>query len=149
MVIVVDDLEVPSLPPMAAGCAASPRQPCARKSRRCNNGRRALRLSRENGARFELKDANRDGQIDSGGVEQQSAFADRGAPRGPAAILSSALTPRAIAAARTKWAVDVAEAKTPPCSSPMAVSSADPQVRWTRCRASDRAKASMSRRPVR
>ncbi len=80
----------------------------ARKSWRCDNG---ITIVAENGARFELKDANRDGHIDS--VELSSKALLIEVPKKPGGNPFKVLTPQAIAAVRgTKWAVDVAEAKT-------------------------------------
>ncbi|MDE5440796.1 hypothetical protein GWG65_04870 [Bradyrhizobium sp. CSA207] len=75
---------------------------------RCDNG---ITIVAENGARFELKDANRDGHIDS--VELSSKALLIEVPKKPGGHPFKVLTPQAIAAVRgTRWAVDVADAKT-------------------------------------
>jgi hypothetical protein len=72
---------------------------------RCDNG---ITIIAENGARFELMDANRDGRIDS--VELSSKALLIEVPKKPGGNPLKVLTPQAIAAVRgTKWAVDAAE----------------------------------------
>ncbi|WP_061023103.1 FecR domain-containing protein [Bradyrhizobium sp. CCH5-F6] len=90
-----------------AGCTASP-SAAGTQVWRCGNG---ITIVSENGARFELKDANRDGHIDS--VELSSKALLIEVPKKPGGSPFKVLTPQAIAAVRgTKWAVDVADAKT-------------------------------------
>lgn len=90
-----------------SGCTPSPSAAGA-QTWRCDNG---ITIVAENGARFELKDANRDGHIDS--VELSSKALLIEVPKKPGGNPFKVLTPQAIAAVRgTKWAVDVAEAKT-------------------------------------
>ncbi|MCK1722928.1 FecR domain-containing protein [Bradyrhizobium sp. 141] len=90
-----------------AGCAASI-SAASTQTWRCDNG---ITIVAENGARFELKDANRDGHIDS--VELSSKALLIEVPKKPGGTPFKVLTPQAIAAVRgTRWAVDVAEAKT-------------------------------------
>ncbi|MCK1541587.1 FecR domain-containing protein [Bradyrhizobium sp. 147] len=90
-----------------AGCTASP-SAAGTQVWRCDNG---ITIVAENGARFELKDANRDGHIDS--VELSSKALLIEVPKKPGGNPFKVLTPQAIAAVRgTKWAVDVADAKT-------------------------------------
>lgn len=90
-----------------AGCMASP-SAAGTQTWRCDNG---ITIVAESGARFELNDANRDGHIDS--VELSSKALLIEVPRKPGGNPFKVLTPQAIAAVRgTKWAVDVAEAKT-------------------------------------
>lgn len=94
-------------PAANAGCMASA-SAAATQIWRCDNG---ITIVAENGARFELKDANRDGHIDS--VELSSKALLIEVPKRPGGNPFKVLTPQAIAAVRgTKWAVDVAEAKT-------------------------------------
>lgn len=94
-------------PAANAGCTASA-SAAATQIWRCDNG---ITIVAENGARFELKDANRDGHIDS--VELSSKALLIEVPKKPGGNPFKVLTPQAIAAVRgTKWAVDVAEAKT-------------------------------------
>lgn len=90
-----------------AGCTASP-SAAGTQVWRCGN---SITIVSENGARFELKDANRDGHIDS--VELSSRALLIEVPKKPGGSPFKVLTPQAIAAVRgTKWAVDVADAKT-------------------------------------
>ena len=65
----------------------------------------------ESGAKFELKDRNRDGQIDSVELSNKALLLE--VPKKQGRTRFDVVTPQAIAAVRgTKWAVDVAEAKT-------------------------------------
>lgn len=90
-----------------AGCTASP-SAAGTQTWRCANG---ITIVAESGARFELKDANRDGHIDSVELSSKALLVE--APKRPGGNPFKVLTPRAIAAVRgTKWAVDVADAKT-------------------------------------
>jgi ferric-dicitrate binding protein FerR (iron transport regulator) len=75
---------------------------------RCDNG---ITIVAENGARFELKDANRDGHIDSIELSSKALLVE--VPKKPGGNPFKVLTPQAIAAVRgTRWAVDVADTKT-------------------------------------
>ena len=90
-----------------AGCTASP-STAGTQIWRCDNG---ITIVAENGARFELKDANRDGHIDSVELSSRALLVE--VPKKPGGNPFKVLTPQAIAAVRgTRWAVDVAEAKT-------------------------------------
>ncbi|WP_426407914.1 FecR domain-containing protein [Bradyrhizobium ganzhouense] len=90
-----------------AGCTASP-SAAGTQTWRCDNG---ITIVAETGARFELNDANRDGHIDSVELSGKALLIE--VPRKPGGNPFKVLTPQAIAAVRgTKWAVDVAEAKT-------------------------------------
>lgn len=94
-------------PAANAGCTASP-SAAGTQTWRCDNG---ITIVAENGAKFELKDANRDGHIDS--VELSSKALLLEVPKKPRGNPFKVLTPQAIAAVRgTKWAVDVADGKT-------------------------------------
>jgi ferric-dicitrate binding protein FerR (iron transport regulator) len=94
-------------PAANAGCTASP-SAAGTKTWRCDNG---ITIVAESGARFELKDANRDGHIDSVELSSKALLVE--VPKKPGGNPFKVLTPQAIAAVRgTKWAVDVAEAKT-------------------------------------
>jgi len=94
-------------PFLNAGCTASP-SAAGTQTWRCDNG---ITIVAENGARFELKDANRDGHIDSVELSSKALLVE--VPRKPGGNPFKVLTPQAIAAVRgTKWAVDVADAKT-------------------------------------
>jgi len=90
-----------------AGCTPSAAG-AGTRSWRCDNG---ITIVAENGARFELKDANRDGHIDA--VELSSKALLIEVPKKSGGNRFRVLTPQAIAAVRgTRWAVDVAETKT-------------------------------------
>jgi ferric-dicitrate binding protein FerR (iron transport regulator) len=89
------------------GCTASP-SANATQTLRCDGG---ITIVAENGAKFELKDANRDGHIDS--VELSNKALLIAVPKKKGGNPFKVLTPQAIAAVRgTKWAVDVADGKT-------------------------------------
>ncbi|SPP94501.1 FecR domain-containing protein [Bradyrhizobium vignae] len=90
-----------------AGCTASP-SAAGTQTWRCDNG---ITIVAESGAKFELKDANRDGHIDSVALSNKALLIE--VPKKPRRNPFKVLTPQAIAAVRgTKWAVDVADAKT-------------------------------------
>lgn len=94
-------------PAANAGCTASP-SAAGTQVWRCDNG---ITIVAENDARFELKDANRDGHIDSVALSSKALLVE--VPRKPRRTPFKVLTPQAIAAVRgTKWAVDASEAKT-------------------------------------
>ena len=94
-------------PAANAGCTASP-SAAGTQVWRCDNG---ITIVAENGARFELKDANRDGHIDSVELSSRALLVE--VPKKPGGNPFKVLTPQAIAAVRgTRWAVDVADAKT-------------------------------------
>jgi hypothetical protein len=98
---------VTAQPAASAGCTASP-SAAGTQVWRCDNG---IMIVAENGARFELKDANRDGHIDSVELSSKALLVE--VPKKPGGNPFKVLTPQAIAAVRgTKWAVDAAEAKT-------------------------------------
>jgi hypothetical protein len=74
----------------------------------CDNG---ITIVAENGAKFELKDRNRDGHVDSVELSSKALLVDVPKKRGGNRF--DVVTPQAIAAVRgTKWAVDAAEGKT-------------------------------------
>jgi ferric-dicitrate binding protein FerR (iron transport regulator) len=94
-------------PATNAGCTSSA-SAAGTQTWRCDNG---ITIVAENGARFELKDANRDGHIDSIELSSKALLVE--VPKKPGGNPFRVLTPQAIAAVRgTKWAVDVADAKT-------------------------------------
>lgn len=94
-------------PAAIAGCTASP-SAALTQTWRCDNG---ITIVAESGARFELKDANRDGHIDSVELSSKALLVE--VPKKPGGNPFKVLTPQAIAAVRgTKWAVDVGDAKT-------------------------------------
>lgn len=93
--------------PANMGCTSSP-SAAGTQTWRCDNG---ITIVAENGARFELKDANRDGHIDSVELSGKALLVE--VPRKRGGNPFKVLTPQAIAAVRgTKWAVDAADAKT-------------------------------------
>ncbi|MCP3477421.1 FecR domain-containing protein [Bradyrhizobium sp. CCGUVB1N3] len=90
--------------PAIAGCTSSP-SAAGTQMWRCDNG---ITIVAENGARFELKDANRDGHIDSVELSSKALLVE--VPKKPGGNPFKVLTPQAIAAVRgTKWAVDAAD----------------------------------------
>ncbi|MGT2434611.1 FecR domain-containing protein [Bradyrhizobium betae] len=94
-------------PATKAGCTASPTA-AGTQTWRCDNG---ITIVAESGARFELKDANRDGHIDSVELSSKALLVE--VRKKPGGNPFKVLTPQAIAAVRgTRWAVDVADAKT-------------------------------------
>src|SRR5215831_20219771 len=94
-------------PATNVGCTSSP-SAAGTQIWRCDNG---ITIVAENGARFELKDANRDGHIDSVELSSKALLVE--VRKKPGGNPFKVLTPQAIAAVRgTKWAVDVADAKT-------------------------------------
>ena len=71
----------------------------------------AITIVSESGAKFELRDRNRDGQVDS--VELSSKALLLEVPKKPGRSRFEVVTPQAIAAVRgTKWAVDAEGGKT-------------------------------------
>ena len=73
--------------------------------------RPAITIVAENGAKFELRDRNRDGQVDSVELSNKALLLE--VPKKPRRIRFEVLTPQAIAAVRgTKWAVDAEGGKT-------------------------------------
>jgi ferric-dicitrate binding protein FerR (iron transport regulator) len=93
--------------PAGPPCTSTP-SAAGTQTLRCDNG---VTIIAESGARFELKDVNRDGHIDS--VELSSKALLIEVPRRPRGNPFRVLTPQAIAAVRgTRWAVDAADGKT-------------------------------------
>ena len=93
--------------PANIGCTSSP-SAGSTQTLRCDNG---ITIVAESGARFEVRDANRDGHIDS--VELSSKALLIEVPKKPGGNPFKVLTPQAIAAVRgTKWAVDAVDGKT-------------------------------------
>ncbi|MGV7212143.1 FecR domain-containing protein [Bradyrhizobium sp. UFLA05-112] len=90
--------------PAGAGCTSTP-SAAGTQTWRCDNG---ITIVAENGARFELKDANRDGHIDSVELSSKALLVE--VPKKPGGNPFKVLTPQAIAAVRgTRWAVDAAD----------------------------------------
>ena len=90
------------------GCTSSPSAQ-GTQTLRCPT---AITIVAENGAKFELRDRNRDGQVDS--VELSSKALLLEVPKKPSGRNRfDVTTPQAIAAVRgTKWTVDAADGKT-------------------------------------
>ena len=71
----------------------------------------AITIVSENGAKFELRDRNRDGQVDSVELSNKALLLE--VPRKAGRARFEVVTPQAIAAVRgTKWAVDAEGGKT-------------------------------------
>lgn len=93
--------------PAARTCTSSP-SAGGTQTWLCTGG---ITIVAESGARFELRDANRDGHIDS--IELSSKALLIEVPKQPGGRPFKVLTPQAIAAVRgTRWAVDAGTAKT-------------------------------------
>jgi ferric-dicitrate binding protein FerR (iron transport regulator) len=93
--------------PANMGCTSAP-SANASQTLRCDNG---ITIVAENGAKFELKDRNRDGHVDSAELSGKALLVE--VPKKPGGNRFDVLTPQAIAAVRgTKWAVDAADGKT-------------------------------------
>jgi ferric-dicitrate binding protein FerR (iron transport regulator) len=71
----------------------------------------AITIVAESGAKFELRDRNRDGHVDSVELSNKALLLE--VPKQPGRAKFDVVTPQAIAAVRgTKWAVDAEGAKT-------------------------------------
>jgi ferric-dicitrate binding protein FerR (iron transport regulator) len=71
----------------------------------------AITIVAESGAKFELRDRNRDGQVDSVELSNKALLLE--VPKKPRGTRFNVVTPQAIAAVRgTKWAVDAEGSKT-------------------------------------
>ena len=71
----------------------------------------AITIVAESGAKFELRDRNRDGHVDSVELSNKALLLE--VPKKPGRARFDVVTPQAIAAVRgTKWAVDAEGAKT-------------------------------------
>src|SRR5262245_7722816 len=93
--------------PAGPGCTSSP-SPNATQTIRCDNG---ITIVAESGARFELKDNNRDGHIDTIELSNKALLVE--VPKKPGGNRFKVQTPQAIAAVRgTRWAVDASDGKT-------------------------------------
>jgi hypothetical protein len=91
----------------ASGCASVPSSN-ASLTLRCDNG---ITIVAENGAKFELKDRNRDGHVDAAELSSKALLVE--VPKKPGGNRFNVITPQAIAAVRgTKWTVDAANGKT-------------------------------------
>ena len=93
--------------PATLGCTSTPGA-LGTQTLRCPT---AITIVSESGAKFELRDRNRDGQVDS--VELSSKALLIEVPKKPGGNRFDVTTPQAIAAVRgTKWAVDAEGGKT-------------------------------------
>jgi len=91
----------------AGGCTSVPSSN-ASLTLRCDHG---ITIVAENGAKFELKDRNRDGHVDSVELSSKALLVE--VPKKPGGTRFEVVTPQAIAAVRgTRWAVDAVEGKT-------------------------------------
>ena len=101
---------------LAGNAAAQPAKPACTatpaaqgtQTLRCET---AITIVAESGAKFELRDRNRDGQVDSVELSNKALLLE--VPKKPGRTRFDVVTPQAIAAVRgTKWAVDAEGAKT-------------------------------------
>jgi ferric-dicitrate binding protein FerR (iron transport regulator) len=93
--------------PAASGCTSAPTAQ-GTQTLRCE---RAITIVAESGAKFELSDRNRDGQVDSVELSNKALLLE--VPKKPGRTRFDVITPQAIAAVRgTKWTVDVEGGKT-------------------------------------
>jgi ferric-dicitrate binding protein FerR (iron transport regulator) len=93
--------------PASSGCMSAPTAQ-GTQTLHCPT---AITIVAESGARFELRDRNRDGQIDSVELSNKALLLE--VPKKPGRTRFDVVTPQAIAAVRgTKWAVDAEGAKT-------------------------------------
>jgi len=89
------------------GCA-SEHPPNAAQILRCRGG---VTIVAEDGARFTLQDRDKNGDVDSVGLQSKALLVDDSKQRGKTRF--EVTTPQAIAAVRgTKWAVDAQETRT-------------------------------------
>ena len=100
-------LQMAAAQPANMGCATeSPAN--APQTLRCEGG---VTIVAESGARFTLQDRDGNGRVDSAELSSKALLLD--VPKKQGGNRFQVTTPQAIAAVRgTKWAVDVAEAKT-------------------------------------
>ena len=93
--------------PATAGCTSTATAQ-GTQTLRCPT---AITIVAESGAKFELRDRNRDGQVDSVELSNKALLLE--VPKKPGRTRFDVVTPQAIAAVRgTKWAVDAEGAKT-------------------------------------
>jgi ferric-dicitrate binding protein FerR (iron transport regulator) len=93
--------------PARSGCTSAP----TAQGTQTLNCPTAITIVAESGAKFELSDRNRDGQVDS--VELSSKALLLEVPKKPGRARFNVVTPQAIAAVRgTRWAVDAEGTKT-------------------------------------
>jgi hypothetical protein len=92
----------------------------------------AITIVTEDGAKFELKDRNRDGRVDSVELSNKALLIE--VPKKPGGNRFNVVTPQAIAAVRgTKWAVDASEllAMATSSSSPATASMSNRREHWS------------------
>ncbi len=93
--------------PARSGCTSAPTA-LGTQTLHCAT---AITIVAESGAKFELRDRNRDGQVDSVELSNKALLLE--VPKKPGRTRFDVVTPQAIAAVRgTKWAVDAEGAKT-------------------------------------
>jgi ferric-dicitrate binding protein FerR (iron transport regulator) len=93
--------------PAKFGCASQP----AAQGTQILQCATAITIVTEDGAKFELRDRNRDGHVDSIELSNKALLIE--VPKKPGGNRFNVVTPQAIAAVRgTKWAVDAADGKT-------------------------------------
>ena len=93
--------------PAKLGCTSEP-VALGTQTLRCPT---AITIVAESGAKFELRDRNRDGHVDSVELSNKALLLE--VPKKPGRARFDVVTPQAIAAVRgTKWAVDAEGAKT-------------------------------------
>jgi ferric-dicitrate binding protein FerR (iron transport regulator) len=93
--------------PANLGCTSAPTA-FGSQTLRCPT---AVTIVSESGAKFELRDRNRDGQVDSVELSNRALLIE--VPKQPGRSKFDVVTPQAIAAVRgTKWAVDAEVTKT-------------------------------------
>ncbi len=93
--------------PAKFGCASQP----AAQGTQILQCATAITIVTEDGAKFELRDRNRDGHVDSIELSNKALLIE--VPKKPGGNRFNVVTPQAIAAVRgTKWAVDASEGKT-------------------------------------
>ena len=93
--------------PAISGCTSTPTAQ-GTQTLQCEA---AITIVAESGAKFELRDRNRDGHVDSVELSNKALLVE--VPKKPGRTRFNVTTPQAIAAVRgTKWAVDAESGKT-------------------------------------
>ena len=93
--------------PAKLGCTSAP----AAQGTQTLHCETAITIVAESGAKFELRDRNRDGHVDSVELSNKALLLE--VPKKPGRARFDVVTPQAIAAVRgTKWTVDAEGAKT-------------------------------------
>ena len=93
--------------PANLGCVSTPTAQ-GTQTLKCDT---AITIVTEDGAKFELRDRNRDGRVDSVELSNKALLIE--VPKKPGGNRFNVVTPQAIAAVRgTKWAVDASGGKT-------------------------------------